>query len=259
MKSSRCPHVASFGAETLRRCLKSRQPALGTWCSLPSVPAVEVISGVGFDWICVDLQHGHATQADLPAVLRAARTPSLVRVPWNEPATIMNALDLGAAGVVVPMVHDAAAARAAVEACRYAPSGARSWGPMRNGRPPAEANEDVVCIVMIESMAGVDAVDEIVKTPGIDGVLLGPADLSLSAYGELGGDLKEMKVHVAHACSNAGVWAGIACRGPLEAADAYALGFRLLLLGWDLTLLENAETHLLNEARQALGDVMTGG
>lgn len=251
--------MASFGAETLRRCLNSRQPALGTWCSLPSVPAVEVVSGVGFDWICVDLQHGHAIQADLPAVLRAAGTPTLVRVPWNEPAAIMNALDLGAAGVVVPMVHDAAAARAAVEACRYAPRGARSWGPMRHGRPPAEANEDVVCIVMVESVAAVDAVDEIVKTPGIDGVLLGPADLSLSAHGELDGDLERMKTHVADACRNTGVWAGIACRGPMEAGDAYTLGFRLLLLGWDLTLLENAEIDLLNQTRQALASVMTGG
>ena len=251
--------MSSLRAETVRRLLDSGQPAVGTWCSLPSSPAVEVVAGVGFDWICVDLQHGHATQADLPTVLRAsAGTPTLVRVPWNEPAAIMNALDLGAAGVVVPMVHDGAAARAAVEACRYAPSGARSWGPMRHGRPPAEANGDVVCIVMVESVAAVQAVDEIVRTPGVDGVLLGPADLSLSVYGELGGDLEAMKTKVADACAEAGVWAGIACREAKDAADAYALGFRLLLLGWDLTLLEAAETDLLNRSREALGSVTKG-
>ena len=251
--------MSSLRAETIRRLLDSGQPALGTWCSLPSTPAVEVVAGVGFDWICIDLQHGHTTQADLPAVLRAAGSPSLVRVPWNEPAAIMNALDLGATGVVVPMVHDAATARTAVEACRYAPSGARSWGPMRHGRPPAEANEDVVCIVMVESVAAVEAIDEIVRIPGVDGVLLGPADLSLSAYGELGGDVQATKNKVADACREAGIWAGIVCRGPEDAAHAYSLGFRLLLLGWDLTLLEKAETDLLNQSREAFGSVTRGG
>ena len=89
-------------------------------------------------------------------------------------------------------------------------------------------------------------------------MLLGPADLSLSAYGELGGDLEAMKTRVADACSEAGVWAGIACGGPQDAADAYALGFRLLLLGWDLTLLELGEVDLLNRSRAALGSVTKG-
>ncbi|MGH3359324.1 MAG: HpcH/HpaI aldolase family protein [Nocardioidaceae bacterium] len=251
--------MSSFRVETVRQLLDTGQPALGTWCSLPSIPVVEVVAGVGFDWICVDLQHGHASQADLHAVLRATEAPTLVRIPWNEPAAIMHALDVGAAGVVIPMVHDGAAARAAVDSCRYAPRGTRSWGPMRHGRPPAGANDDVVCIVMIESVAAVEAVDEIVRTPGVDGVLVGPADLSLSAYGELGGDLEAMKTRVAAACSDAGVWAGIACRGPQDAAHAYLLGFRLLLLGWDLTLLENAETDLLNRSREALGHMTKGG
>ena len=113
---------------------------LGAWCSIGSSYVVEVLGSCGFDWICIDLQHGFAgVESLLPMVQAAAitQTPALVRVPRLDAGMIGRALDAGAAGVIVPMVNSAAEARAAVAACRYPPDGIRSWGPARLmlGRP----------------------------------------------------------------------------------------------------------------------------
>jgi len=112
---------------------------------------------------------------------------------------------------------------------------------------------------MVESTEAVDAITDIASVPGVDGVLLGPSDLSLSAFGELHGDLDGFKAEVAQACHDAGVWAGIACRTPAQAAAASALGFQLILIGWDLALLETAEADLLGQSRLAVGFPVEGG
>src|SRR5690606_25334911 len=132
--------------------------------------------------------HGLLDYSDLPVMLPAisnsAATP-LVRVPWNEPYEIMKALDAGAYGIIVPMINDRADAERAVAACRYPPGGNRSYGPIRaalyGGSDYArEANGQVACIGMIETQAGLDNVDDIVSTPGLDAVYIGPSDLSLA-------------------------------------------------------------------------------
>ena len=102
--------------------------------------------------------------------------PPLVRVARNEPFAIGQALDLGAAGVIVPMVEDGEQAARAVAACRYAPEGIRSFGALRAARA-----SEPLCLVMIETRAGVERAEEIAATPGLDGIYVGPSDLALTS------------------------------------------------------------------------------
>ena len=121
------------GTQTLRAARGGRGGVLGVWSVLADPVAVEVAATSGAGYVCLDLQHGFAGPEQLPSLVRAARrgtTACLVRPAWNRPEAIMRALDSGADGVVVPMVETADDALAAVEACHYAPSGTRSWGPL---------------------------------------------------------------------------------------------------------------------------------
>ena len=160
---------------------------LGAWCSIASSYVVEVLGSCGFDWICIDLQHGFAgLESLLPMVQAAAitQTPALVRVPRLDAGMIGRALDAGAAGVIVPMVNSAAEARAAVAACRYPPDGVRSWGPARLMLADPEysaqrANAQVHCLVMVETLDAVRNLSEIAPVAGVTAVFVGPSDLAV--------------------------------------------------------------------------------
>ena len=172
----------------VREAWAADRAALGAWLMIPSAFSAEVIAHGGFDWVCVDMQHGIIDYAQMVTMLQAvSATPvtPLVRVPWNEPGIIGKALDAGARGVIIPMVNSVDDAERAVAACRYAPAGARSYGPVRANYSAgfdyfAHANADVLCIVMIETKAAVADVDDILSVPGIDAVYVGPADLSVT-------------------------------------------------------------------------------
>jgi 4-hydroxy-2-oxoheptanedioate aldolase len=214
---------------------------------------LELVAATGFDWVCVDLQHGHVGRSTLPGMLQAAAaadTPALVRPNWNHPALIGNALDVGAAGVIVPLVNTAAEAAAAAAACRYPPSGNRSSGQTRPVGGAESAGEPV-CLVMVETVAAVEAVAEIAATPGIDGIFVGPSDLSLSATGRLGGEIAALVETVASACRRAGIIAGIACGDAEDVAAACALGFQLLTVEWDVSMLTRGAAGSLAAAREA--------
>ncbi|WP_439814657.1 HpcH/HpaI aldolase family protein [Zavarzinia sp. CC-PAN008] len=172
--------------------LKSRfaegRPLLGGWCMLESALAAEVVARSGFDWVCLDMQHGLPDFASVCAMVRAcdlANVPAIVRVPWNEPGIIGRVLDAGALGIIVPMIQTPADAKAAVDASLYPPAGRRSFGPMRpilRDGPgyPATANDRVAVIPMIETASALTSVDEILAVPGVDAVFVGPADLSVA-------------------------------------------------------------------------------
>ncbi|MGB8862035.1 MAG: aldolase/citrate lyase family protein, partial [Ilumatobacteraceae bacterium] len=151
--------------------------ALGAWIFLREPLLSEAASKAGYDYVCIDLQHGLVGFEDLTAHLQAVALGSaapIVRVPWNEPWMIGRALDAGALGVIIPMVNTADEAARAVAACRYAPQGERSIGPIgAMTRHPSyfrHANSAVMCIVMIETAQAVANIDEILSVPGIDAV-----------------------------------------------------------------------------------------
>src|SRR6266545_3811876 len=172
----------------VKRMWQAGQPALGGWLTVPSSLSAEVMAHAGFDWLCVDMQHGvigYQVAVTMLQAISTTETVPFVRVPWNEQGTIMKALDAGAYGVVVPIVNTAAEAAAAVAACRYPPLGIRSHGPIRaalyGGRDYiARGNDEVLCIVQVETKESVENLDEILAVSGVDAVYIGPADLSLS-------------------------------------------------------------------------------
>ena len=161
--------------------------AFAAWLTLESPASAATVAAAGFDAVVVDLQHGHATIAGLPQLLAAiTRTPALpfVRAAWHHPADLMRALDLGVRGVICPMIGSQAEAEAFVAACRYPPVGTRSYGPIQaafgRGLEQTKAAEDAILLfAMIETADGFANLDEIASTPGLDGLFVGPADLSL--------------------------------------------------------------------------------
>ena len=163
------------------------ETAFAAWLTLESPASAAAVASAGFDAVVVDLQHGHATLEGLPHLLAAiARTPALpfVRAAWNHPADLMRALDLGVRGVICPMIGSRAEAEAFVAACRYPPVGTRSYGPIQGafgrGLEQTRAAEDAILLfAMIETADGFANLDEIASTPGLDGLFVGPADLSL--------------------------------------------------------------------------------
>lgn len=241
----------------LRELWSRDQPAFGLWSSIRDTAVAELVAGGPHDYVCVDLQHGAATFTELPGMLQAMRAAGrapVVRVPWNEPAAIMRALDTGAAGVIVPMVDDADQAAAAAAACRFPPTGTRSWGPMWAGvRPdgapdPAEQDASTICLVMVETPGGVEAIEEIVRVPGVDGVYIGPSDLALgTGHGRAtyrdSAAVDELIERLVGTCRDAGVVAGLHCSDVEMAAHWAGRGVRMLTTGQDMALLGAALTR----------------
>lgn len=221
---------------------------LGVWMAIPSGITGEVVARAGFDFVCVDNQHGtHDYQSTLHMlqVIALGSSVPLVRVPWNEPGVVGKVLDAGAQGVVVPMVNSVAEAEAVVRACRYPPDGSRSYGPvaaaMRTNDYAATANEAIACIPMIETVEAVEALDDILSVPGIDAVYVGPADLSISLglRPEVNLDnpsFTEALETIVAGCSRHGIPAGI--HGTTALVERYlGMGFRMITATSDLLAL----------------------
>lgn len=221
------------------------RPALGAWMFLREPMTAESAARMGYDYVVVDLQHGIASDPEALAMMQAAEAAGAIpvaRVSTNHSMTIGRALDAGALAVIVPMVNSAEDARAAVAACRYAPEGTRSYGPVaaisRYSDDYARvANDTVACLVMIETAEALHNLDEILSVPGIDGVYVGPVDLSLTlglAPQPYNDDpvFHEAIDAVLAACARHGIVPGIHADGTL-AARWIERGFRLITVGYD--------------------------
>jgi 4-hydroxy-2-oxoheptanedioate aldolase len=231
---------------------------IGAWCSTGSVHVAELLDAAGFDYVCIDCQHGlSGGGADaLPALVGVRRSVPVVRVPSNDAGWIGRALDTGAHAVFVPMVSSAADARRAARACRYAPDGVRSWGTNRSSLTgsPAEVNAAVSCYVMVETREAVECVDAIAATPGVDGIYVGPADLAVSmGFGPGGadGDVDKAIERVRVACVDAGIAAGIQAGGGEDARRRVDQGFDMVTVATDVALLRGALVDALRAARGA--------
>lgn len=179
---------------TFRRDLSSGRPLVGTFMKTPALDVLEVLAHAGLDFVCLDGEHGPFDRAAMNAcgaLARATGLPLLVRVPEGSAAAIGAALDLGATGVVVPHVTDAAMAESVARAARFGPggrgfAGTTRWagfGGMDMASLIARSREETVVIAQIEDPAAVEAAGAIAATDGIDALFLGPADLSV-AYGK---------------------------------------------------------------------------
>lgn len=248
--------------DDLRTRADANGVALGAWISLREPLAAEVASRAGYDYVCIDMQHGLAsydtTNGMLTAVAAGGTSLPIVRVPWNEPGAISRALDAGALGVIVPMVNDAEQAAAVVAAAKYPPLGARSYGPLvaraRFGDDyPARANDLVAVIPMIETAEAVANVEAIASVPGVDGLYIGPSDLSVSLGLQPSGDQTDPQFVAAlertvAACRTAGILPGIHASAEL-APKRRAQGFRFVTVGFDFGPMAAGITDALRSAR----------
>ena len=235
---------------SLREKWRRGEPVVGGWLSIPSTVTAETMARAGFDYLCVDNQHGAFDYAQtVPAlqVIGSGDSVPLVRVPWNEPGVIAKMLDAGAHAVIVPMVNSAPEAVAAVRACRYHPEGARSYGPTlvgpRHGDYFAFAVEEVACIPMIETAEALAQLGEICEVPGVDTIYVGPADLSVSLGLPPGNNdddprFLESLEHVVATCARHGVVAGIHATPDLVQRRA-EMGFRMVTATSDLGALRS--------------------
>ena len=232
------------------------------WLAIPSSFSAEVMAHAGFDSVTVDMQHGMVDfQASLPmlqAISQLDVTP-MVRVPWNDPIPIMKALDAGAYGIVCPMINNREETERFVGACRYGPDGYRSFGPARaamyGGADYAEkANETIITLAMIETKEAMGKLDEIMSTPGLDAIYVGPADLSIGLGYAPSGDPTEPDVLRAFAdilavAKKHGVVACSHTAGGDMANRLFEQGFQLCTIANDTRLLAMKAAEEIGLAR----------
>jgi 4-hydroxy-2-oxoheptanedioate aldolase len=252
----------------LRAKLEGGEPVFGVWAGIANSYTAELGARAGYDYVCVDLQHGLSTEAALVSMFQAIHAGGSVpmaRVAWNEPWLIMRALDLGAAGVILPLIDNAGDAARGVESCRYPPHGRRSFGPIRAhitmGSIELDDLAGALCIAMIETREALDNLDEIAATPGLDGLYIGPSDLSLALGLRPGGivdepgedrkALSEEMERIREACAANGIVPGLHCLGG-RAAQRYAeAGFKMITVGADSRMLTTVLSQELSTARGA--------
>lgn len=242
--------------------LRSRERIVGYWCVLDAPVATERIARLGYDYIAIDMQHGLVGYEGLVGSLisiDAGGSTGVVRVGANDPVLIGRALDAGAAAVIVPLVNSAADAARAVAAARYAPGGIRSYGPMRSGLrigpAPRDADRQTAVIAMIETLDGLAELEGIVQTPGLDGVYVGPSDLTIALGGATSTDsavameFEAALSRVAAAAAKAGIAAGIHTPSGDLARQRLAQGFTFASIASDLTHLEGAAREHLEKSQ----------
>ena len=235
---------------------------VNSWLGIPSSFSAEVMAHAGWDSLVVDMQHGMIDYSMMVTMLQGISTTStvpLVRVPWNDPAHIQKALDAGAYGIICPMINTREEAEKFVDSMRYAPLGHRSSGPIRAslyGGPDyhAKANDIVVAFGMIETAEAINRLDEILLTPGLDAIYVGPSDLSISYGHPPGGDKPDDWMMAAlnkvlDACKRHNVQPGIHCGAPAYALRMIDLGFKFVTVGGDTRFVTTGAAAAVAEMR----------
>jgi len=241
-------------AFTLARRLRAGETVFSGWCSLPYPIVAEMIGREGFPAVVLEAQHGlwdtGALLTGVAAVRQGGAAP-VVRVPVADFALASRVLDFGAEGLIAPMINTAADARAFAAAAKYPPVGERSWGPHRAtmlaGLPDQgvylrEANDHIVTLAMIETRTALNNLDAIVDTPGIDGLFLGPSDLSIALSDGKSLDPQSKEIdreldRMVAATQKAGKIPGAFCHSAERAVALAKRGVRFLAVMSDLAML----------------------
>lgn len=232
------------------------RPTINGWLSIGNPFTAEIMAAQGYDSITVDVQHGALDYSMLLPMLQAMRASGVVpmaRVPWLEPGIIMKALDAGAYGVICPMVNTAEQAAQFVSHVRYPPIGQRSFGPTRanfstGANYASEANDEILGFAMVETAEAMANLDAIAATPGLDGIYVGPADLTFSlhqgrlapAFDREEPEMIEALQTIVAACRKSGKIAALHCGTPDYAARAIEWGFDMTTVSGDSRLLAAA-------------------
>ena len=248
----------------LKEIFKKGGSAINGWLQIPNSFTAELMANQSWDSLTLDMQHGVIDYSHAISMLQAISTTSvvpLVRVNWNEPGQIMKILDAGAYGIICPMVSNRKEAENFIQSCMYPPKGYRSYGPIRGliygGADYAdEANNEILKFAMIETKESLDNLDEIMQTPGLDGIYIGPADLSL-ALGEKpsfdkpeGDPVYEVVMKILEHAKKNKIIAGIQNAQPEYADKMIKKGFQLVTIGTDQRLMIGAAKTALNIIRK---------
>ncbi|MDA7829085.1 aldolase/citrate lyase family protein [bacterium] len=252
----------------LKELFKAGKPIINSWLAVPSSFSAEIMANQGWDSITIDMQHGLIDYPNAVSMLQSistTETTPLARVNWNEPGQIMKILDAGCYGVICPMVSNRKEAEKFVQACQYPPKGYRSFGPIRasiyGGSDYAkQADSEILKLAMIETKEALEKLDEILDTPNLDGIYIGPADLSLAVGEEPGFDrpenskaFKEIS-RILEAAKKRNLLAGLHNGTPEYAQKMIDKGFNLVTVGSDSRYIAAGAKNDLEK----LKDIKTG-
>ncbi len=253
----------------LKLLWRDGKPAINGWLSIGNSFSAEIMATQGYDSLVIDMQHGLLDYAESVTMMQAIHSSGavpIIRVPWLDPVHIMKALDAGAYGILCPMISNREQAEQLVSCMRYPPQGNRSFGPIRaafsaGADYASEANNEVFCLAMIETAEGMANLKDIVSTPGLDGVYIGPADLALAlSNGALapGFDREEPEMienykTILAAAHDAGIKACMHCGSPDYAKRAVDWGFDFVTLLNDARLLAASAGASVARARELIG------
>lgn len=249
------------GHYDLRARLAGSEPFLFSWLTIPSIQLAAQMARLPIEGVCLDMQHGMIGFSDavpMIASINAAGRPAIVRTLWNEPGLTGRTLDAGAAAVISPMINSRREAEALVHAAKYPPAGGRSWGGytalQASGLTPADylrqANRMTAVFAMIETEAALAQVEEIASVPGLDGLFVGPSDLSIALskgarVDKTGAGTLAAMARIAAAAKANGLVAG-AFAGTADGIKAYRkLGFTFLAAAVDVDLLHAGAAALM--------------
>jgi 2-keto-3-deoxy-L-rhamnonate aldolase RhmA len=239
--------------QSFRTRLRAGETLFAPLLTLNSPAVAELMAEAGFDWLFIDAEHSTLDTGQMQALLQAASpTPCVIRLASGDDVPIKKALDIGAAGIIAPQVNSVEQAGRIVQSAKYAPVGQRGLGIAKVREYMQGANEDTAVIVQAEHRDAVANIDAIVRVEGIDGVLIGPYDLSAS-LGLPGAvdhpDVRGAIERVRTACKNAGIPIGIFGLTADAVRPYIDQGFTMIVAGVDTVLLGNAATSLVAALR----------
>jgi 4-hydroxy-2-oxoheptanedioate aldolase len=248
---------------TAKQLLASGKPAVGIWLAIPGLTSAEALATIGWDWLTLDVEHAPfnlETQQALYLAIASQNCVPLARIAANDTTIIKQTLDAGAMGVVVPMVCSAAEAKHAAEACRYPLEGVRSAGGGRwrygyGADWQQRANDETLCIVMIEHHTAVDRAEEILAVPGVDACFIGPNDLSWSMglKGRRDDAHEAALMRVRDAGRATGTPVGLHCGSPEEVVKRIEQGFQFLACQNDMAFMLAGATAAHRHIKGAAG------
>jgi 4-hydroxy-2-oxoheptanedioate aldolase len=231
----------------LKELFKAGKPIINSWLAVPSSFSAEVMANQGWDSLTIDMQHGlidYPNAVNMLQAISTTETTPMARVNWNEPGQIMKILDAGCYGIICPMVSNKKEAENFIQACQYPPKGYRRFGPIRasiygGGDYAKHADQEILKLAMIETKEALEKLDEILDTPNLDGIYIGPADLSLAVGEEPGFDKPESTkafkeiLRILEAAKKRNLLAGLHNGTPEYAQKMIDRGFNLVTVGSD--------------------------
>jgi 4-hydroxy-2-oxoheptanedioate aldolase len=250
-------------ANAVKEAWKAGRAVVNGWLAIPNAFSAEMYSKCGWDSVTVDMQHGVQDYLSCVACFQGIQPSGavpMVRVPWNEPGIIGKVLDAGAMGVICPMVNTEAEARALVQYCKYPPAGTRSNGPIRAGAYGSAgayqktANDEILVIPMIETKTAIENIGKILDVPGIDGIYIGPSDLSFSLGKEPKLDVEDPEILAIYdmllaETGKRGIAAGLHNGTPAYAKRMIEKGFKLVTIANEVGLMVQAATAAVKATR----------